>query len=297
MLPDLESIRCFVAACAHPTFRAAAQAVALSPAAFGERIRRFEESLDARLFERTTRSVKLTAAGRAVLPQAKRLLADAARLPEVAHGDSRAAPFSVSIGTRFELGLSWLVPSLDTLRKERPQRDLRLVFGDSPDLLAKIRAGTLDCAVSSARLTDAKLRYAVLHEERYVFVAAPALAAKRKIAKPADAAGHALLDVHLDLPLFRYFLDAAPRNDVWAFARVECLGTIAAVRARALEGAGVAVLPRYFVQTDLDRKKLAAVMPRIEPVRDYFRLIWLDGHPHEKEIASLARELRAISLS
>ena len=157
--------------------------------------------------------MKPTAAARAVLPEARRLLADAARLSDAAHGNARATPFVLTLGTRFELGLSWIVPGLDALRKERPQRDLRLVFGDSPDLLAKIRAGTLDCAVSSARLTDAKLRYAVLHEERYVFVAPPGLIERHRLSRPGDAKAHVLLDLHPDLPLFRYFLDVAPRSE------------------------------------------------------------------------------------
>jgi hypothetical protein len=59
---DLESLRCFVHAAAELSFRVAAKACALSPAAFGDRIRRLEEDLGAPLFERTTRKVTLTAA-------------------------------------------------------------------------------------------------------------------------------------------------------------------------------------------------------------------------------------------
>ena len=55
MVPDLESLRCFEAGATHLNFRVAAKAVGLSPAALGDRIKRLEDQLDARLFVRTTR--------------------------------------------------------------------------------------------------------------------------------------------------------------------------------------------------------------------------------------------------
>jgi len=64
------------------------------------------------LFERTTRRVHLTDAGKRLLPHARTLLEDAARCRAVAAGDARPLPFSFTIGTRYELGISWLCPAL-----------------------------------------------------------------------------------------------------------------------------------------------------------------------------------------
>src|SRR3982751_1647329 len=112
MLPDLESLRCFDAAATHLSFRVAARAVALSPAAFGERIKRLEDQLAAPLFARTTRRVALTPAGHRLVAQARRVLDEANKCRRVALDDAAAVPFELTIGTRFELGLSWLVPAL-----------------------------------------------------------------------------------------------------------------------------------------------------------------------------------------
>src|SRR5687768_16790180 len=171
MLPDLESLRCFEAAATHLSFRIGAQAVALSPAAFGDRIKRLEDQLDAPLFARTTRRVALTPAGLRLLPQARRVLDEAARCRRVVHQQDLAVPFALSVGTRFELGLSWLTPALPQLQAQHRERSVHLVFGDSPELLARVRNGTLDCVVTSARLTSGELSYAKLHDEEYVFVA------------------------------------------------------------------------------------------------------------------------------
>jgi LysR family glycine cleavage system transcriptional activator len=295
MLPDLESLRCFEKAAVVLNFRLAAAAVGLSPAAFGDRIRRLEDQLRQRLFVRTTRSVTLTPAGHRVLAQARRTLEEARRCLS-ASDESAAAPFELTLGTRFELGLSWLTPALAPLRRSRPERSLHLYFGDSEDLLTRVRRGRIDCAVTSVRLTRWDLRYELLHAEDYVLCAQPARLRAVPLRRSEDAAGHTLLDLHPDLPLFRYLLDARPPGEQWNFQSIEYLGTIGAVRYRALEGAGIAILPRYFVRQDLKSGALKTVLPRARLNSDYFRLIWRSGHEHQDEIRRLARELRRIPL-
>jgi LysR family transcriptional regulator, glycine cleavage system transcriptional activator len=294
--PDLESLRCFEAAASHPSFRVAAQTVALSPAAFGERIKRLEDQLGAPLFARTTRRVALTAAGHRLLPQARRALEEAARCREVVHERDTPLLFSLSVGTRFELGLSWLAASLPTLQARTPARTLHLVFGDSPDHLARVRNGLLDCAVTSYRLTSSELTYEVLHDEDYVLVGSARRARRHPFTRSEHAADHALIDISPELPLFRYFLDAQRGRAVWGFSRTEYLGTIGAIRLRVLQGAGIAVLPHYFVAPDLRARRLVRLMPHVALHRDAFRLVWRTGHPRERELRELAAELTAIEI-
>lgn len=292
---DLESLRCFEQAATQLSFRVAAKACALSPAAFGERIRRLEEALAAPLFVRTTRKVTLTAAGERLLPQARRCLDEAERCRAAVSSDERA-PFELRLGTRFELGLSWLVPALERLEARHPERRLHLYFGDTLDLLPRVLRGELSGMITSARLTTPGLSFARLHEEEYVLVAQAALIGQRPFTAPADAQHHVLLDLHADLPLFRYFLDARSAREVWQFEAVQHLGAIAAVRARVLSGAGVAVLPLYFVRRDLERKRLVRLMSKTKLPSDWFRLVWRSGHAREAELRAVAAELCELPL-
>jgi DNA-binding transcriptional LysR family regulator len=292
---DLESLRCFVHAAAQLSFRIAAKACALSPAAFGDRIRRLEQELGASLFERTTRKVTLTAAGERLLPQARRCLEEAERCRLAVSSDEQA-PFELLLGTRFELGLSWVVPALGQLEKQHPERRLNLYFGDTSDLLPRVLRGELSCMITSARITAPGLSFARLHEEEYVLVAAASLIKHKPFALPADASQHTLLDLHTDLPLFRYFLDARSAKEVWQFGALQHLGAIAAVRARVLDGAGIAVLPLYFVRQDLERKRLVRLMQKTKLPSDWFRLVWRTGHAREAELRQIASELCELPL-
>lgn len=301
-LPDSDSLRCFIAAAELLNFRAAAERVHLSPAAFSERIRALEGLLEARLFERTTRQVVLTAAGMRLKMQAERVLVEAAACAEVVR--QAPLPFTLVIGTRFELGLSWLLPALDDLAAARPERRLHLSFGVGPDLLVRLSRGEVDAVVTSTRLTLGEVDYALLHEERYLFCAAPCLLAHTPLESPEDAAHHTLLDAFADLPLFRYLLDARqvgkesarPAAAGWSFGGIELLGTIAAIRMRVLAGRGVAVLPAYFVADDLAAGRLVALLPDHTLQNDWFRLIWRRAHPLAHELRDLAEVLRALPL-
>lgn len=206
MLPDLESLRCFEAGATHLNFRVASKAVGLSPAAFGDRVKRFEDQLDTPLFIRTTRRVSLTSAGHRLLPHARHVLVQAERCHDIVREISSPAPYEITIGTRFELGLSWLTPALRPLQARCPERTLHLVFGDSGDLLERARKGLVDCVVTSVRLTVGGLSYESLHDEDYVFVGSSTLLRRKPLKHAADAAGHVLLDAAPDLPLFRHVL-------------------------------------------------------------------------------------------
>ncbi len=286
---DLESLRCFDVAATTLNFRAAAARVFVSPAAFSDRIRRLEEELGASLFKRTTRQVALTETGHRLLPFARELLDGEARLKAAGRGPGRAAPFELYVGTRYELGVSWLCPALKALERSRPERRLHLYNGDTPDLLSRLERGELDATIASMRLTSPNLAYAALHPEEYVFVSA-----QRGLRRREDAGAHALVDVSRDLPLFRYFLDALPDAEPWPFARVEYLGGVGNIRRRLLDGGGrVAVLPKYFIRDDLAAKRLVRLFPRVTLRSDSFRLVWRRDHPRAAEMLKLADELRA----
>ena len=295
---NLESLRCFEVAASELNFRQAARRVHLSPAAFGERIRNLEEILETKLFERTTRKISLTPDGMKLLPQAKRTLAEAQKCKHVLSKPEDSKPsYDLTIGTRFELGMSWLVPNLDDLSRNTEERSLNLYFGDSSDLFLRLARDEIDAMVSSVRITSTKFASAPLHEEEYIFVATPRLLKKKPLNCAEDAAEHVLLDAHPDLPLFSYFLDAAPSDQLWAFHKTEYLGAIGAIRLRALAHAGVAVLPLYFVKEDLARKKLVHVMPKIGLHPDFFRLIWRRGGSKADQLHQLAAELREFPLT
>lgn len=297
MLPSIDSLRCFLAAARLRSFRAAAHTVALTPAALGQRIQKLEDELGTPLFRRTTRAVSLTEAGLALLPAAERCVDAAGACVRAARGEEAAPPMEVTLGSRHELGMSWILPQLDRLAAALPALDIHLYFGSGPDLLLRVRSMDIDCAVTSARFTDPKLDAARLLREDYVFVGAPALLARLPLTRDEHAAAHTLLDISPDLPLFRYFRDAPDGGDRLHFARIARLGSTDVMRRRALDGAGVAVLPAYLVEGDLARSTLVRVLPTVALLHDWFRLVFRADDPKRAVYEKLAARLRGEPLA
>lgn len=290
MLHSLDSLRCFVAAARLKNFSRAAKVNALTPAAFGQRIKQLEEQLGRPLFIRTTRSVQLTQSGVALLPWAQSTLDAALECVRAVAGEDRVPPMEVTIGTRHELGMSWVLPQLDALTKVHSSLRVHLYFGSGPDLLLRTRALDIDCAITSSRFHDAHLDAVRLHREDYVLVASARLLERLPCNKPDQAQQHVLLDISEDLPLFRYYKDAPAGGDI-RFNRVDYLGTIGAIRVRALRGAGVAALPEYLVRGDLASGRLERLFPKVELLHDYFRLVFRANDPRRKLFENIAAQL------
>lgn len=297
MFPDLDDLRCFAAAARLLHFRHAAKSVALTPAAFGQRIKRLEGQVGRPLFKRTTRSVHLTEAGRALVPSAEACLRQAEGCLRTARGEVAPPALELTIGTRHELGLSWIVPQLDRLERALSWLSLHLYVGSGADLLLRVRTMEIDCAVTSSRLTDPKLDSIRLHREEYVFCGSKSLLSKQPLTRAEHAATHTLFDTSPELPLFRYWRDAAGGGDRLKFGRVVRLGGVEAIRRRVAHGSGVAVLPAYLVQDDLARGRFRTIFPSVEPLSDYFRLVFRVDDPRRSAFDQLARELLLAPLS
>ncbi|KIG19619.1 Transcriptional regulator, LysR family protein [Enhygromyxa salina] len=290
-LPSIENLRCFEAAARTENFRAAAKLVALTPAAFGQRIKQLEDQLGAALFLRTTRSVRLTTEGQALLPQARKILVEAGECARIVRGEL-GTPLSLTVGTRFELGLSWLLPLLPELERVLPQLRANLYFGSGPDLLARLGDGTLDCVVTSARLPDPSFEGEVLFEENYVFVAAASLVEHTPFRRRRDANRHRLLDVDAELPLYRYLRDAPGLRGAMRFESHRYLGVGEAIRRRVIAGEGVAVLPEYMVRADLANGSLVQLLRSVELLRDHFRLVFRSADLRRERFFEFAEALR-----
>jgi DNA-binding transcriptional LysR family regulator len=297
MLPSIDSLRCFTAAAKLLNFRAASRSVALTPAAFGQRIKQLEEQLGTPLFQRTTRSVRLTESGLALLPAAERCLLAAADCVRTGAAGSRSlAPADITIGTRHELGLSWILPQFDALTKAQPWLRLHLYVGSGADILMRVRSMEIECAITSSRLTDPKLDSLRLHREDYVFVGAAALLEKKPLEKAKHASGHTLLDTDVGMALFRYFRDAPGGGDHLRFGNLVRLGTIEAIRVRVLAQAGLAVLPEYLVRKDLAAGRLARILPSVALLSDWFRLIFRADDPRRSIYEQMAKQMSEVPL-
>ena len=140
------------------SFTRAASLTHLSQPAFSALIRTLETAVGARLFDRTTRSVELTAEGRVFVDPARRLLTDAER----AFGDMRDHAARrrgrVSVAVLPSLAAGWMPAVLARFHGKYPGIELDVADVLSDACIQRVRAGNADFALASARADSAELQ-------------------------------------------------------------------------------------------------------------------------------------------
>ncbi len=144
---ELTALQAFVAVAEAGSFSRAADALFLTQPAISKRIAALEDDLRARLFDRMARSVELTEAGRALLPHARRVLAELETSRQVVADLSGTVGGRLRIGTSHHIGLHRLPPILRRYTSRYPEVELDLHFMDSEQACQAVDRGELELAV------------------------------------------------------------------------------------------------------------------------------------------------------
>lgn len=197
---EIRHLRYFIAVAEELHFGRAAVRLHLAQPPLSQQIKALEAELGARLFERTSRSVRLTPAGEAFLDQCRGLLA---RLDEAARAVRR-----IHQGEGGELAVGYMNPAMDAVlcralaqfRQERPAVALRLRELPTPQQLEELRAGRLDLGFVRLVRLDGRgaqmegLAWRVVAREPYVLALPKGhRLLSRKVVPLAEAAAEPLI--------------------------------------------------------------------------------------------------------
>jgi DNA-binding transcriptional LysR family regulator len=169
----LRQIRAFVAVARLGGFTAAAKRLHLTQSALSGLVKDLEEGLGVRLFDRNTREVVMTQAGREFLPLALRVLEDiedaAARVTEIANSDRGIVRVAA-----LELTSCTLLPPVIAAFHEKHERlEVRLIDTVLEQVLAKVKLGEVDLGIGPEPAPDPELDRAPLHSAPFLLACRP----------------------------------------------------------------------------------------------------------------------------
>lgn len=161
---EIDLLRSFLAVAAHRNFTQAARAIGRTQSAVSLQIKRLEEIVGKRLFERSRQSVSITHAGEVLLVYTNRILAanDAA----LSHMQRPEAEGLVRIGTPDDYATFLLPPILSAIAKDHPRLKFEVTCDNACDLLPMLEHGDLDVVVATHRpnaVAGQIARYEPLH--------------------------------------------------------------------------------------------------------------------------------------
>ena len=265
-LPPLNALRAFEAAGRHASMSAAAEELAVTPAAISHQIKTLEEYFRFPLFHRNVRSIRLTDRGAALLPyltEGLDLWRQGCRNLETLDED---APLVISSAPVF--AGKWLVRRLSEFNARHPEISVRL--DGSLSIVNFVRDG-VDAAIRFGTGPYPDLHAEALVSEDVIPVCSPALLrGDHLLLTPQDLAHHTL--IHVD-----WFAAAGTQPDwvMWLKTAGVSLanrnkGPVMTSDSLAVEAAinagGVALVSEFLVRQDLDSGRL------IKPLTWFCRL-------------------------
>jgi DNA-binding transcriptional LysR family regulator len=167
---ELRQIKFFMAVAEEQHFGRAAERMYIAQPALSQHVRRLERELGVRLFERTSRQVRLTPAGEAFLQVARRMSRQVDEAKLVARRAEAGDAGSLSVGVHVSLAAPVLSVVLRHWSRLRPAVRPRLISGRAGELVDLVRRGELDVALVDGPVTDPGLTSALVREDHMVIV-------------------------------------------------------------------------------------------------------------------------------
>lgn len=258
----LDSLRVFIAVAELAGFAPAARRLGLSPPTVTRAVAELEERLGARLFQRTTRIVRLTDAGQRFLTDARRILVELEEAEASAAGAQATPRGQLAVTGPVMFGRRYVAPLVLDFLDRHDEVSARLLLVDR--IVDLIDEG-LDVAVRIAQLPDSSLTAVRVGKIRRVICAAPGYLERHgRPRSPDDIAAHRVIA----------FAPATTPTD-WSFAvgtevrsmkppaRI-LVNTAEAAVAAAVAGHGLTRVMSYQVADELARGELEIVLAEHE---------------------------------
>ena len=165
---ELRHLRYFVLVAEELHFGRAAARAGIAQPPLSQQIRSLEAELGVTLFYRTRRSVRLSEAGSALLPEAKRLLSDAERAREIARAAEAGRLGTLRLGFVGSLAFGWLPQFTRAMHVANPSVHLELCELTSEQQRIALRDDRIDLGVSRYPLAEPGVTSELIAGERLI---------------------------------------------------------------------------------------------------------------------------------
>jgi DNA-binding transcriptional LysR family regulator len=287
--PDLEEVSAFLRVAETGSFTAAGRRLGLPKSTVSRRVARLEEKLGVQLLHRTTRSLALTEAGAVFHERAARALAGLEEATQAVRETQETPRGHLRITTPFDIAGPVLAPLVAGFVRRHPEVTLEVAMTDR---MVDLVAENFDLALrGAASLPDSSLVARRLAAIEFQLLASPAyLKARGEPATPAELAErHDLLLMRVTNGRGKLRLRAPDGAEEVHSVRVAVAANdFGFLRAAALAGLGVVVLPGTQAAAEVRAGRLVRVLPAYTAGEGGLFLV----HPTARLLPAKARAFR-----
>ena len=297
----LTELKYIVAVARERHFGRAAEACFVSQPTLSVAVKKLEEELDCKIFERGASEVSVTPLGEQIVRQAQQVIEQAAAIKETARLGKDPIAGPLRLGVIYTIG-PYLLPDLVRQAIDRvPQMPLVLQENFTARLLDMLRAGELDCAIMAEPFPDSGLAIAPLYNEPFLAAVPTGHAlARRKIITAEELKAETMLLLGTGHCFRDHVLEVCPEYARFA-SNAEGIrksfegSSLETIKYMVASGMGVTVVPGLSVpkeqQPHIRYVKFAPPTPMRRVV-----LVWRRSFPRYEAIAALRNCIYACAL-
>jgi LysR family hydrogen peroxide-inducible transcriptional activator len=298
----LTELKYIVAVARERHFGHAAEACFVSQPTLSVAIKKLEEELDVKIFERGGSEVSVTALGEEIVRQAQQVIEQAAAIKEIAKRGKDPVSGPLRLGIIYTIG-PYLLPDLVKQAIERvPQMPLMLQENFTVRLLEMLRTGEIDCAILAEPFPDAGLAVAPLYDEPFQVAVPSAHPLARRKSISAEELKHETMLLLGTGHCFRdHVLEVCPEYarfspDAEGIRKSFEGSSLETIKYMVASGMGVTVVPQLSVPKD--RQPHVKYIPFADPVPTRrVVLAWRRSFTRYEAIAALRNALYACPLA
>jgi Transcriptional regulator len=272
LIPDLAVLQAFESAARHGSFTQAAAELNLTQSAVSRQIKTLEAQLGTSLFERVRQRVVLSAAGHKLLPRVRQLLRQSENMVISARA-SVSAEAILSVASLPTFGSRWLVPRLPDFWRRHPGTVLNVASRSEP---FDFSTEDFDVAIHYGQPVWAHATCTYLCSETVVPVASPGFLAAHPIREVADIETAPLLHLATRPEMWAEWFETNGLD--WHDAyRGNRFDQFAMVIEAATLGVGLALVPDYLIESEIETGRLQIVFDRPLATENNYYVVLPEG--------------------
>lgn len=264
---DLHYLKIFYEVAKEKSFTKAATKLFINQSAVSIQIKKFEEILDVKLFDRSSKKIELTYTGEALFKMAEDIFNKVQRAEVEIKKIIDTEGAKIKLGATAVIGEPLLPKMLSEFTKRHPEIDYDIVIEKKEQLLKNLKEGMLDLLIiDSEHIIDSNLECLQIETTPYILVGNKPIDSIEEILEKSLISRSEILNNNLVIKRLEKKYEFSLKK------RIEVKGSIELIKSMVKEGVGNAILPYYSIKKELKKGEIHE-LEKIEEINDGYQVV------------------------
>jgi DNA-binding transcriptional LysR family regulator len=264
---DLHYLRIFYEVAKERSFTKAANKLYINQSAVSIQVKKFEELLNTKLFDRSSKKIKLTYSGEVLYKMAEEIFQKVKRAEKEMTRIIELDKAKISIGSTSTVGEPLIPKLMKGFSKVHSEIEYDIIFSDKQRLLKSLKEGELDVIIiDEEHITDPNLE--VIEVDKFLYV----LVSKEDYRDIEDVIDTPLIS-RKTIPNNNEAIAALENKYKISFEnQISVMGSLETIKGMVREGVGNVILPYYSVYKEVEAGEFK-IIEKIEDVEDAYQIV------------------------